>query len=265
LGEGAFSLLSSALLCPLLCSALSSGLSSGLSSALLCYVLCSACSSLSSALLCSAMSSVLLCPLLCPLLCSVLCSVLCYVLSSVLCSGSPVPTPVQVVFVLKYDPAESVSECGLINLDCVPRCDCDEGYVGSSCSLTYDEMLKEMDVRQLLVESLGALISVENPWKTNVKSWMNILSVVASDPLSLSDESKKLLTILAIEILKVAREVALSAEDLSEVGMHQVVDMSMSRLFSSISQSRGNTTTTEADLSTLLSLPNEYSRFVTSL
>jgi hypothetical protein len=234
-----------------------------------------------SAVLCSALSSALLCPLVCPLVCPLLCyamssalpalpcpllcSVLCYVLSSVLCSGSPVPTPVQVVFVLKYDPAESVSECGLINLDCVPRCDCDEGYVGSSCSLTYDEMLKEMDVRQLLVESLGALISVENPWKTNVKSWMNILSVVASDPLSLSDESKKLLTILAIEILKVAREVALSAEDLSEVGMHQVVDMSMSRLFSSISQSRGNTTTTEADLSTLLSLPNEYSRFVTSL
>jgi hypothetical protein len=170
----------------------------------------------------------------------------------------------QCVFVLKYDPAESVSECGLMDLDCVPRCDCDEGYVGSSCSLTSSEMLKEMDVRQLLVESLGALMSVENPWKTNVKSWMNILSVVASDPLSLSDESKKLLTILVIEILKVAREVALSAEDLSEVGMNQVVDMSMSRLFSSISQSRGNTTTTEADLSTLFSLLNEYSRFVTS-
>ena len=167
----------------------------------------------------------------------------------------------QCVFVSKYDPGVSVLSCGLMDLDCVSRCDCAEGYAGSSCSLAAEDLLKKMDVRQLLVESVGSLMSVENPWKTNVKSWMNSLSLLASDYLSLSDESKKLMTSLVIEILKVSREVELSIEDLSEVGMDKVVDLCVSGLFSSISLSDGDTT---EDLAAMMSLLREYSGFVTS-
>jgi hypothetical protein len=160
-------------------------------------------------------------------------------------------------FVSKYDPAVSVLECGLLDLDCVPHCVCDEGYVGSSCSLVGEEMSKEMDLRQLLVESLGDLMSSENPLRTNVKSWVNTLSSIASDPLSLGDESKNSMTSLVIDILHISREAGVSSEELAEVGLDQVIEMCVSGFSSSSFQS---------DEQTLLlsSLLRAYGDFVTS-
>jgi hypothetical protein len=42
-----------------------------------------------------------------------------------------------------------------------------------------------------------------------VRSWMKTLSLVGSDYLSLSVESKRLMAVLAIEILRISRELGL--------------------------------------------------------
>jgi hypothetical protein len=48
-----------------------------------------------------------------------------------------------------------MTECGVLNLNCVPRCDCDEGFVGSSCSLLLGDMIEEMSIRHLIIESVS--------------------------------------------------------------------------------------------------------------
>jgi hypothetical protein len=52
------------------------------------------------------------------------------------------------VFVSRYDANVSVSGCGVLDVDCVSRCECEAGYVGSlSCSLRDEEVLRAMEVR----------------------------------------------------------------------------------------------------------------------
>jgi hypothetical protein len=84
-------------------------------------------------------------------------------------------------FVSKYDANVSVSECGVLDEDCVPRCDCEAGYVGLSCWLTDEEASIEMEVRHLNLERVSQLMSRENADTSNVQSWMKTLSLVGSD------------------------------------------------------------------------------------
>jgi hypothetical protein len=163
------------------------------------------------------------------------------------------------VFVSRYDANVSVSECGVLDADCVPRCECGAGYVGSSsCSLSVEEVMVAMEVRQLIVEGVGELMSRENVDVGNVRSWMKTLSLVGSDYLSLSEESKRVMASLTIAILRVARGLGLSIEDLSESGMVKVVDMCVSGLSSSTSSSGDEGSRL---LSSLLAV---YSEFVAS-
>jgi hypothetical protein len=93
------------------------------------------------------------------------------------------------LFVSRHDANESVSEWGVLDVDCVSRCECEAGYVGSSsCSLTDEEVLRVMEVRHLVVEGVGELMSRENVDEAGVtvRSWMKTLSLVGSDYLSLT-------------------------------------------------------------------------------
>jgi hypothetical protein len=132
----------------------------------------------------------------------------------------------QCIFISKYDPVERVSECGLMDLDCVSRCDCSEGYVGSSCSIDESELFEVREVRRLLLESVSDMISLENPDVASVKSWVRVLASVATDYWELSDDSKLLLGALCESVLVSALELGLSFEDVS--GVEKVIDMSLS-------------------------------------
>ena len=102
------------------------------------------------------------------------------------------------VFLSKYDSNVTLLECGLLEVDCVSVCECDEDFLGSSCSFPREEFLKQMDLRGVIVENVGELMSMENVDRSNLKSWMKSLSSIGSDDSSLSVESKKLMTSLTI-------------------------------------------------------------------
>ena len=167
------------------------------------------------------------------------------------------------VFVSKYDSNVTLLECGLLDLDCVSVCECDEDYLGSSsCSLPREEFVKQQNVRGVIVENVGELMKLENVDGSNVKSWIKTLSSsFGSDSSSLSVESKKKI----IDILKHSRDVGLSYEELSESGMNKLVDMCVSGLSLSLSLYPSEVNVNDEDNSLLLmSLLKEYSGFVTS-
>jgi hypothetical protein len=173
------------------------------------------------------------------------------------CSGHGV-----CVFSSKYDLNETVEECGVLDGNCVSRCECEAGFMGSSCSLGEEEFLKQVDLRHLILESVRDLIGMENMVATNVRSWMKTLSSVSSsDYLGLSENSKLLMSSLAIDILNASVQLGLPIEDLAESGMDAVVNMCVSGLSSSL-------TFVEADelsrQTLLISLLRGYSDFVIS-
>jgi hypothetical protein len=74
------------------------------------------------------------------------------------------------VFSSKYDLNETVEECGLLDGNCVSRCECEAGFMGSSCSLEENEFLKQVDLRHIMLESVRDLMGMENAEASNVKS-----------------------------------------------------------------------------------------------
>jgi hypothetical protein len=158
------------------------------------------------------------------------------------------------LFVSRYDPNVTFTGCGLLDVECVSVCDCEESHMGLSCSTPRPEFLKTMDLRQLLIESVGDLMARENADRSSVKSWIRSLSSVGSDSLSFSAESKRAMSALVIQILATSQEVGLSTEDLRESRMDAVLDICISGL--SLSDPESETL--------LVTLLREHSALITS-
>jgi hypothetical protein len=172
------------------------------------------------------------------------------------------------LFVSKYDLNEVVKECGLLDGSCVSHCECEDGFLGSTCTLREEEFQKRINLRHLMLENVNVLIGMENVNPSNVKAWMKTLSCVgSSDYTSLSEDSKILMSSLVIDILRASIKVGLSIEDLQESGMDGVVGMCVSGLSSSFAM-LGNRSEGESGMdarrSLLMSLLKEYSDFVIS-
>jgi hypothetical protein len=174
------------------------------------------------------------------------------------------------VLVSKYDASVTVSECGVLDVSCVPRCECEEAYVGSSsCSLRAKEASQAIDIRGLLIENVGELMSKDNVDASSVRSWLRALSLIGSDWLSLSVSAKRAMARLAVDILRLSREVGLSVEDLTESGLIKVLDLCVSGLSSQSSSLLLSITYADYDagfddLSLLELLLREHSEFVTT-
>jgi hypothetical protein len=174
----------------------------------------------------------------------------------------------QCVFVSKYDLNEAVDQCELLDGSCLSRCECEEGFMSSSCSFSNEEFLKQVDLRHFMLENVKELMRIEDVEVSNVKSWMKILSSVnPTDYLGLSQESKILMSSLVIDILKASVEEGLSIEDLQEGGMDDVVDMCVSGLSSYFTLvENGSIKESEMDdrQTLLISLLRKRSDFVSS-
>ena len=150
-------------------------------------------------------------------------------------------------------------DCNVQDGGCLPRCDCDVGYLGSSCTSS-PEFVELMNLGHLIVEKVGELMVVENTWERNVKSWVRILSLLTSDQESLILDSKILMTSLSIQILTLSREIGISIEDLSSAGISEVVDM----CFSALSSSSPDQDVMDEVKTSLFTLLRVYNDFISS-
>jgi hypothetical protein len=130
------------------------------------------------------------------------------------------------VFVSKYDPNVTLSECGVLDLNCVSRCDCLEGFVGSSCSRLQSELSHGQVIRRFLLGGVSKMIEMENPDRENIISWVGSLSALATEYTDLDDDSKFVLGVLCDKVLTIALELELSPEEVS--GMAKAIDLILS-------------------------------------
>jgi hypothetical protein len=111
-----------------------------------------------------------------------------------------------------------------------------------------------------MLESVRDLMGMENAEASNVKSWMQTLSSLSSaDYLVLSEDSKILMSALAIDILRASVGLGLSIEDLREAGLGSVMGICVSGLSSSLESG-----SSDPRFSLLMSLLSESSDFLIS-
>jgi hypothetical protein len=107
-----------------------------------------------------------------------------------------------------------LSNCSLLSSDCSAVCECDEGYVGPSCSYTILESDQIAILRQRLVENIETMTRLENADQNSIQSWVNNLYAVTADYSHLNSQTKELLGSLVKTILTLARTYHLATEQL---------------------------------------------------
>jgi hypothetical protein len=161
------------------------------------------------------------------------------------------------VFRSKYHRNVTVEECGVLDVTCAPVCECMEGYMGSSCSRVKSDYLSDLEIRRLLLEAISEMMSLENPDRSSVRSWLVMLRSLATDYSSLDADSKVLLGKMCESLLLASLEVSLSPGDLP--GLENVID----QIFSIMLSPPQNRTQVADVVHLLNSLVNLYSRVTT--
>jgi hypothetical protein len=130
------------------------------------------------------------------------------------------------VFRSKYHRNTTVEECDVLDVNCVPVCECAGGFMGSSCSRSESDFMEDRDIRGLLLGAISEMMSLENPDPSSVTSWLTMLRSLSptstGDYSGLDDDSKLLLGKLCESLLLVSFDLGLSPEDLS--GIEDVMD-----------------------------------------
>jgi hypothetical protein len=129
------------------------------------------------------------------------------------------------VFVSVYNESMfySKSECSVLNLHCKAVCKCLEGYAGTTCDKSEADFQQTLITRHRLAETIRDISRLEDPSVDTVVSWLEGLASLCSDPTGLRDDTKTLITAMAIEFVTVAKDLSLTFEDIASVGT--IVDL----------------------------------------
>jgi hypothetical protein len=156
------------------------------------------------------------------------------------------------IFSSKYDPNATMTTCGLLDVECVSRCSCDDGFMGSSCSTKDLDYVQQRRVRGLLLGAISEMMKMENVDRSSVLSWLILLSSLTTEYSGLSEESKELMSVLCEAVLLKSLELGLSFEDIS--GIERVIDVSLSMEPNTKSKRNVNGVENSHTLSSLLEL-----------
>jgi hypothetical protein len=113
----------------------------------------------------------------------------------------------ECVSVSLYNTSYRLINCSIFDLDCVVKCECVDGYLGSACEKIEGEFKTDQDTRHMLSETLSSLMKQDNPSREVVLSWMNSLSSISMNMDVLHDETKCLLIEIGVDIMKIIRDV----------------------------------------------------------
>jgi hypothetical protein len=122
-------------------------------------------------------------------------------------------------YVMKHDSTVTLAECGIFELDCVPRCVCWPGYQGTSCNYHNEDFQSVLESRHLLVESLGRLSALQDLSVSAVLSWIIGLSSISADSNLLRNDTKIKMAELSLNYLQACKEYGLTAEDIWPIGV----------------------------------------------
>lgn len=115
----------------------------------------------------------------------------------------------------EHEVARGLGECFVLDDHCDAQCDCNDGFGGEFCEYTKSVMDKVLSVRQLLLLSLRDLIRTENVSFDTVISWLDGLASVAATSTQLTEQSKALLTTLAVDVLHYCKQLEIPFDDIS--------------------------------------------------
>ena len=108
-----------------------------------------------------------------------------------------------------------VTDCPLSLLSCDAVCSCVDGYMGSVCSLTSDELTALQHVRENLLIGLETITATDDASSDSLMSWQSSLGALTSSVDTLTSASCDIAVNVAAAILKNAASAALSPDSLT--------------------------------------------------
>jgi hypothetical protein len=167
----------------------------------------------------------------------------------------------ECIFVSRHDWRVRLSECGVLDVDCESRCECWSGFQGVSCNYNEDEFASMVESRDMLVESLSRLSSLQDASVSSVLSWLAGLSSMSSDSRLLGVGTKLKIAEMSLRYLESCRELGLPMEDIvGAVG--SILDLILDVGLYLDSGTRNSSSSLSSEL--VLSLLDAYNNFIQS-
>jgi hypothetical protein len=94
---------------------------------------------------------------------------------------------------------------------------CADGFYGLGCESNEDEFLGLQQTRHQIVEAIKTISLLDDITAESLKSWLERLAVVCNTPVGLLDETKIMISDLAIEFMAAAQSLGLPYEDVESV------------------------------------------------
>jgi hypothetical protein len=108
-------------------------------------------------------------------------------------------------------------ECTLIDFHCVAKCFCNEGFAGSFCDLSDTDFLGLQQTRNEIVQAIGNVSKLDDATAETLHSWLQGLSEVCNNADGLLEETKHLISKIAVELLDSAKTLELPYETISSI------------------------------------------------
>jgi hypothetical protein len=128
------------------------------------------------------------------------------------CSGNG-----KCIFASARNSNVTYANCTLVDLHCVAKCVCDEYFAGLACESTIADFNVMRETRSKLVQAIRNISLFDDATHESLTSWLQGLSDVCNSAEGLDDNTKSLISELAIEFMSAAESLGLPYEDISSV------------------------------------------------
>ena len=105
---------------------------------------------------------------------------------------------------------EALLSCPENNLKCKPYCVCNNGYAGSSCSETEENMNSKSNIRGKVLEALSVVVNSEDPSEDSIADWVEKIVSITQNPDELSTLSIEIASNITQKILVLATSIGIS-------------------------------------------------------
>lgn len=168
------------------------------------------------------------------------------------------------------DTGEGVGSCLVSDVSCQAACVCTDGFSGSMCSMTAQQLVAAQLIRTELINGLATLTQVQPANPVNVQSWSNTLALITSNPDEINIDTITTSQQVTISILNAASSAGsgviptsalgglLSAMDSSALAMVSSLTGGSARRLSGQNINNASSLTHNAFIDTLVSILTTY-------
>jgi hypothetical protein len=161
-------------------------------------------------------------------------------------------------------PAPVVEHCGVYDVTCEAICQCDEGYFGQFCQMTFQEIRNRQEFRLSSLSALAIVTSTDDATTDRMDSWIELLSSITQHTDELPSEASEFSLAIATSILNFTFSMSTSSSRLPFQMLLASVDHGLAAGMSSTPSSSSRRLQQSKNISQFRDLLDVYARYQAS-